>query len=461
MSTSPYPLYQPYQPVNYNTATPYKTSSNPNQIAANEVSGIQQTGTDLENADEQLANQYLQAQSGTQGYLAPIEAQNASGQGGYTPAEASQITLSPAQQQAIVTNAGISAGQGTAAATGAAERATSAAGGSPAAMATNRLRAAQQSGVQAGNAETGASVAAQQAASQGAQTVGNARLAEQNQGLGELSSLQAEQGQQGQNEQGMAGQAFGTTTSGTTAASNTGLAASQTPSTFDKTIGAVSGALGALADGKTGYLEDGMEAVLGEDGPEVIVSHASDPVRSNTHFMEDGGLPGRNVNPPSSSGMMQGGEDYMADGVPYLDNGDYGGETNNPATPVTPAPVNNGDYGGETNSPASPGVSGPVNWLQRYLAAKQTPAPQTVQPQWTKETPYSQLGAGLGNLARTVHLADGFRSRTGVAPLANGVTLVNKPTRMSLQPGDSVVPLTYRPKAKVRPSVAASALRVA
>ena len=511
MSTSPV-LYPQYQPANYSTSQyGYSNSTNPNQLAQNQRSVVQNTGNNLMTADEDQANQYAEQQAGTQAYTNPIEETNAAGGGGYTPGQASQIQLTPAQQQNIVTNAGISAGQGTAAAVGGAERAAAAAGGSPAALATYRARAAQQQAAATGNAETGASVAAQQAASQGAQAVGNARLASQNQGLSYLSGLQQEQGQESQNEQGLSQGAYGTQTSGTSAAANLGLAASQTPSTFDKTIGAVSGALGALADGSPGvksYLSDGMEAVVGEDGPELIVQAASDPVRSHTHFMDDGGEVG---------GITNGVAQYMAGG------GDYGGETNTPDPILGGAPTlppaagqmpggTNGDYGGETSNPSSAGTpsnstgGGPINWLQRYLhGAAQAKATPAQPPQWNKETPYSQLGTGIGNVARMAapYLADGdgggttngflangrpivrsaaYRSRPAMMadgqpdpaisnPVAPAVApaiappvsappqLITSPTRVNLAPGDQVVPLTFRPHAKVRPSVAVAALK--
>ena len=47
---------------------------------------------------------------------------------------------------------------------------------------------------------------------------------------------------------------------------------------------------------------------------------------------------------------------------------------------------------------------------------------------------------------------------------ANGIQvgrakIFNKPTAVRLDPSDSVIPLTYRPKAKVRPSAALPALK--
>jgi hypothetical protein len=287
--------------------------------------------------------------------LSPIEQNLATGGGGYTADQASQIELSPEQKEAIKTNAGISAGVGNAAAVGGAERAAAATGGNPAAMATYRARAAQSQAANAGQASTGAEVAAQQAGSAGAQAVGQAQQAQQGQGLGYFGNLQAQSNQASQNEQALQAGAYGTEAGAGTTATGQVLQASQTPSTSDKIVGAVGGALGALADGKSPYLnDDGMDAVLGENGPEAIVEAASDPVRSDTTFMADGipDLPGPSIGPQN--------------------------------------------------------LTQPQSWLQRYMANaksnQQKPATpgqqQPPQQQWNKTTPYSQLGAGIGGALR-------------------------------------------------------------
>jgi hypothetical protein len=282
-------LYSPYYNPTYTGSTvPYTSQTDPRKLAENQRAVVQSTGDQFIGTDQQLANEYAAQQGGTQSYLNPIQQANASGQGGYTADEASQIELTPGQQQDIVSSAGNSAGVGTAAGVGAAERAYAATGGNPAAEATFRARAAQQQGAQAGAAETGARVAAQQAGSAGAQAVGNAKLNQENQALGYFGNLQAQQGSQAQNEQGLAQGAYGTQTGGTGQAAGVGFNASQTPTGWDEAIGTAASAASAfLADGY--YPDDGgQDAIVAEDGPEAIVKAASDPVRSDITFMADG-----------------------------------------------------------------------------------------------------------------------------------------------------------------------------
>ncbi len=447
MATSP--TYRPYQPPTTGSRFGYSNESDPRKLAANQRSVVQSTGDNLMSGDEQLANQYADQASGVEQYLDPIESNLAAGNGGYNQTEANQIQLSPGDKsqiqlsqgdksqieyspqdvQDIVNKAGISAGQQTAASVNAAERAAAASGGSPAALATYRARAAQTGAANAADAETNARVAAknaqsgaaataaglqtqgastaQQLQSAGGQAVGNARIGQQTQGLGYYGGLQQEKNANALNEQGLQQGAFGTTTTGTGQAAGIGLEASKQPTTTDKVIGGIAGAASAfLADGD-GYLDpDGEDAVVGENGMEAVINNApaavqrgaSDPVRSNTR---------------------------------YMDNGDYGGETSMPASPwMTQAPTlppaagqqpgsTNGDYGGETNTPASPGPGGIAkkpNFLQTYLAkARQgaaNPAGGGQKQEWTRATPYQQLGTaigtGLGKVAST--FADGQAS---------------------------------------------------
>ena len=489
-TTAPlYPSY--YDPNSGGGGVPYLNTTNPVKAAQNQRQYVQSQSDQYQTADQQLADEYAKQQAGTQAFTNPIEQNLAAGGGGYSPGEASQIQLSPEQKQAIITNAGITAGQGNAAAVDGAERAAAAAGGSPAALATYRARAARDQAAQTSNAEVGASVAAQQAGAAGAEAVGNARMNQQGQGLNYLGTLQAQQGSQAQNEQGLGQGAFGTGVSGTTAATGQQIQSAQLPTTTDKIIGGIAGAASALADGRPNYMDDGQDAVVGENGmeavienaPKAVVEAASDPVRSNTRYMSDG---------------------------------DYGGETS--GSPSMGG--GNGDYGGETSTPA---VKQP-NFLQRYLAQnKNVQTNQPAQQQWNKTTPYDQAGTAIGNIARVVapHLANGKVSnfhwpshatpametphqmeRAGYTPLAykskpmladgqtgggvgnymgdgdpgdqgvslqadgraNGIQvgrakIFNKPTAVRLDPSDSVIPLTYRPKAKVRPSAALPALK--
>lgn len=385
MATSPAPIYQPYYQPYYNPGNQVGFDSNTNPVKAtqNQRAVTQSTGDRLMGQDEQLANQYAEQQSGTQQYLNPIQQGMAAGQGGYSPTEASQILLSPEQKEAIKTNAGISAGVGNAAAVGGAERAAAAAGGNPAALAIYRARAAQAGAANAGQAETGAEVAGQQAGSAGAQAVGQARQGQQNQALGYFGNLQAQQGSQAQNEQGLTQGAFGTQTSGTSAATGQQVEAAKQPTTTDKVIGGLSGFFSALEDGRSGvsrYLADGgQDAVVGENGteaiiedaPKAVVAGASDPVRSNTRFMDEGQAPLTGNNPPATSG---GATPWWQQATAHLTN--Y--LKAKPAAPASPTP---GDSG------------------------------------WNKTMPWNQAGSAVGHL-----LAPSVPKPAAPATLPNGQT---------------------------------------
>ncbi|MDE2098944.1 MAG: hypothetical protein KGL39_16950 [Patescibacteria group bacterium] len=438
MATSYYsPAPLPYRPYNAPTASNpigFVSNTNPVKAAQNQRQWVAGEGDVYQSNDEDLANQYATQQSGTQQYLDPIESALATGGGGYSPSEVSQIELTPQQQQNIATGAGISAGAGTASAVGSAQRAAAASGGNPAAMATYRARAAQMEGANAGDAMTQARIQAQQAGSQGAQTVGNARMNQQNQGLQYYGNLQAQQGQQAQSEQGLAQGAYGTEVGGTGNALGAQLTAAGMPTTGDKVIGAIGGALSSLADGTPDYLGDeGTDAVVGEDGPEMIVDNASNP-KPNRTFMADGIY------------------NYVANGLPDTMGGG------------SPLPISSGNYG-ET---ATAGQIGPVSApsfgqrlggaLRNYLqgaGGQGTQKPDQGQPQSQNGGMQAaqSLGAGLGNvgkLAALAFLADGTPSA--------GPKIVTSPTRVKLAPGDQVIPLSYRPKAKIRPSAALPAI---
>lgn len=413
MSTTPtslsVPNYVPYYQQAGANGVSYQTGNNPMKTAQNQRAYVASQGDQYQLSDEELAQQQQQAQQGTQNYLDPLEEANASGQGGYTADQASQIELTPQQQQNIVTGAGISAGAGTASSVGAAERAANATGGNPAALATYRARAAQTQGADAGQAETGAAVAAQQAGSAGAQAVGNARLAQENQGQSYFGNLQAQQGSASQNEQGLAQGAYGTETGGTGAATNSEISAANIPTGLDKAIGVVAGAAqgfgqgagqaagkAAFADGYPGYMDDGgQDAVVGENGmeavienaPKAVVRGASDPVRSNTKFMAEGDPSGG-----SDASAAPGLWNRMTDSL----------NANAPAVPPSVAPTVPPP---SVTAPTSGGKSsGMPSWLQSYLAnSGKTPgtqAPAPGQPGWNKTTPYSQLGSAIGGVAR-------------------------------------------------------------
>ncbi len=492
-AATPYPsYYQPYQAPTAPTRFGYSNEQDPRKLAANQRSVVQSTGDNLMTGDQQLADQYAQQASGVEGYLNPIESKLAAGEGGYSPDEAQQIQLSgqdkaqieysPQDVNNIVNKAGISSGQATAASVNDAERAAAAAGGSPAALATYRARAAQTAGVNAGDAMTNARVAAKNAQSgaaatgaqlesAGGQAVGNARLGQQSQGLGYESNLQAQKNSNALSEQGLQQGAYGTQTSGTTAATDTALKASQTPSTFDKVIGGISGAVSNLADGTPNYMDDGQDAVVGENGmeavienaPEAVMNGASNPVRADTQYMYDGGF-GISTNPA-----------------------DAGGPDTSIGFHIDP--LNAEDI---TGSAKNPNVKQP-NFLQDYLskmkAQPQQPRGGGQQEEWNPTTPYKQAGSAIGKgIAMAAMLSDGDAGDQGIddgtsgignymadgepwtdqgvsmeADGRNGMQVGNakvftKPTMIHLEKTDAVVPLTYRPKAKVRPSAAMPAM---
>ncbi len=348
MATNPAPLYAPYRAVNATNPIGYDNSKSPVKMAQNQRALIQGQGAAFINADQDLANQYAQQAQGTQDYLSPIEQNLASGGGGYNANEQSQIELSPQQKQDIVTGAGISAGAGTASAVGAADRATAAAGGNPAAMAAYRARAAQTQGAQAGDAMTTGRIAAQQAGSQGAQAVGGSRMGQQAQGLGYLGGLQAQQSGQSLSEQGLAQGAYNTQASAGNTATQNAIGASQLPTGLDKGLGMAAGIAGSfakgggLADGLASYLNDGgTDAVVAEAGPEAIIE-------KHPRYMDEGG---------------------SADG-------------------------------GDSSSAGMPWLKRTGNALQNYLKNSQQPQ-QPAQPpaqQWNKTTPYSQVGSAIGSV---------------------------------------------------------------
>jgi hypothetical protein len=115
---------------------------------------------------------------------------------------------------------------------------------------------------------------AQETAAAG-QNIGNARMAQQQAGLGLQAGTQATQAANQQGAYGRQQQTYATQAGATNQAAGLGLAASQTPTTTDKVVGGVTGFLGGLAGG--GFLEEGgvatepTLAVLGEDEPEMVV----------------------------------------------------------------------------------------------------------------------------------------------------------------------------------------------
>ena len=122
-------------------------------------------------------------------------------------------------------------------------------------------------------------------ASQNADTSGSNREAEiartrmnqQNVGLAGQKQTQQQQNQNAENARQRQQQTYATQVGGSTQATNLGIAASQTPSGFDKAIGTAAGVAGAVAP----FIADGdvvtepQLRVLGEDGPEAVVPYRS------------------------------------------------------------------------------------------------------------------------------------------------------------------------------------------
>lgn len=408
----------------------YNNTGDPRKAAANQRALITQGGDTLQN---QYQQQYSDQQggapvntvAGTANYLNNIEDPLAQGQGGYNSEETGQIELSPEQKQAIITGAGTSAGTGTAAQVGAADRATAASGGNPLAMAAYRARAADTEGAQGGDAMTRARVQAQEAGSAGAQAVGNARLAQQNQGLNFYKGQNSQANQNAQQANQLQESTYGTEANAGNTATKGVVDASQTPSTFDKVTGLVAGAAKAfLEDGSPG----GSSAVVGEGGTPEWVGKPS-----------------------------------------YLDNGTIGSGETDTEGPGLPT-----DFAG-TSRPGDD--SSKVPFWQRIRAHQQPGAStqqQSAQPvqQWNKTIPYAQLGNAIGTVAGSF-LDDGAVPAAGdpadhsdyepylpdvssVPPrsmFASG-TIFTKPTNVRLEKEEAVVPLGYRQQAKVRPSMA-------
>jgi hypothetical protein len=374
----------------------YRASTDPKKVAENNRLLIAQQGQGLMTDAQQRYLQEQQQRGQTADYLNQIEDPLAKGQGGYNAEEKSAIQMTPEQQQQMVTGAGISAGANTAAATDAAERAAAAAGGNPAAVAAYRARTASTVGAQAGDAQTQARIAASNAAAQREENIGQTRIGQQNQGLNYYQGQNQMANQNAQNAQQQKVQAYGVQTGGVNQAGQTAQQASQNPTTFDKTMGAVGGVLSFLEDGDV----RGETAVVGENGPEAVVK---------PNYMDDGDM---------GSGEVE------AEGheLPGMDGG--------------------GDSGEER----------PMSWLDRLRATTVQSPGQPQQGTLQRGTPASvrsweTVGKGAGMLAKTF-LDD------GVIEGGPEGTIFTKPTQVHLDKGEAVVPLSYRATAKARPSMA-------
>ena len=417
----------------------FDNSTDPRKASRNQRALITQGGDALQ---QQYANQYQAQQggapvntvAGTANYLNSIEDPLAHGMGGYNASETGQIQLSPEDKQNIITGAGTSAGAGTAAQIGAADRSAAAAGGNPLAAAAYRARAADTEGAMAGDAMTRARVGAKEAESAGAQTTGNARLAQQNQGLNYYSGQNNQANNNSQQANQLQATTYGTESNAGNAATGNVNEASKNPTTTDKIIGgATSAAAAMLADGDVSR----KSAVVGEDGPEWIgpknYLDMGDPGSGEAPEFEGG----------NARGQIQIGDD-KAGGTPFWQKMFSANKD--------PQPSNGGGGGG--------------------------------QKQWSPVDTYSGIGKAVGTIAKGF-LEDGemtdfsgdmmaqggvpdwpghqaneanepWPPATSVPPrsmLAEGA-IVTKPTQVMLEKNEAVVPLSYRAGAKVRPSMA-------
>lgn len=391
-------------PIYYSSG--YDNTQDPRKIAANNRLLVAQKGDILE---QQAQDQYLSGMGKadeTGGYLSGIESPLAQGQGGYNANELSQIQMTPAQQQDIVSRAGTQAGAATAAAADAAQRAANAAGGNPAAVAAYRARAAQQEGVQSADAATNARIGASNAAAQRAENVGQTRIGQQNQGLNYYQGVQQMQNQNAQQAANRQAGLYGTQVSGLNQSGNLGLQASQTPTTSDKIIGGIAGAASA-------FLDDGMApgvhpAVVAEGGPEAVIKMAAGPYK----FLEEGS-----------------------------------GEAGDEGSAIPGSPTQSDDSWNKT--PFWQQMKKNVmNSVANQQPGAASGAVRGQSSTWNPTTPYSQVGSTIGNLAKLAFLDDGGEM------YGDSGAIFTRPTNVMLNANEAAVPLNYRAKAKTRPSMA-------
>ena len=490
-------------PLNYQGSTdPKKVAANNRLLIANQAQNLYGQGADLTAATKQRQDeaQSLVDQSGriygtenaqrggTADYLGAIEDPLAKGLGGYNPAELEQIRMTPEQQQQMVTGAGISAGTATAAATDAAQRATNAAGGNPAAQAAYRARAASNIGAQAGDAQTQARIAASNAAATRAKAIGDTRIGQQTQGLNYYQGQNAQANQNAQNALGLQQQAqglknqatglqsqalqdqnqtYGTETGGVNQAAQTAQAASQNPTTFDKVMGGVSGALAFLEDGDIG----GEQAVIGENGPEAVVKlrpgyKDGGDIGSGEVDQEGSGLPTDGMSEQGGSGeanprswMQRMMTKARAGAVDQQQQRQQQPQAQPQQQGMAPSVKSWNTVGQGVAKLASFLEDGEVtpSWrthgstVQSYLDA---PMGEAVAGQ-----SYRAMGGAPQRTAEMFNEDGGvatpkpFGTAPGVATGPMG-SIITKPTKVTLGKDDAVVPLSYRARAKARPSMA-------
>jgi hypothetical protein len=386
---------------------------------------------------------------------------------------------------------------------------------------------------------TAARVAAKRATSEGAQVTGQARLGQQQSALGYYGNLQAEKNANALNESGLQAGLYGTeSNAGNQATANT-VNAAMVPTGLDKSMGFITGLVGAAsggghkAEGTSGYLEEGegSDAVVGEAGPEVILEKrkrtymadgwGSQPDTGSWNGQTPAGSAPLAAGSPSQPNQTNWLQRYLKQGreqpaggqpshqawnktTPYSQMGaalgglfasrphkPQGGNGNPAGSGVDPALLQ-GD-GSDTKTPVYGGIdevegAGPSAWADGGTMPGYRPHPMIAdgavrtadgehdadrgQPWWKDLATYAGKGV-LNSLvpgASTGMLADG--SDGGTMPrgyrasrmMADGGSfntsppIITRPTRVHLDPGDQVVPLSYRPKAKVRPSAALPAM---
>lgn len=278
-----------------------------------------------------------------------------------------------------------------------------------------------------------------------------------------------------------------------TNAANTELAASQKPGVLDKVIGAASGAVGALKLADGDYLGSGTDAIVGEQGPEKVVdasslsgggfrarAKASPPIvntPSPTYQQPDteqrpGFRASRQQQPPQME--SNGAYPQMAD-AGFL--GKIGTSIKNAVTGTSPthSMPEEGDYGQSTqDDPATDGASDPqgIPFWQRLKSAAKDQQPQDQKHQWSPVDTYSRIGEMAGTLGKALMniqppsaYADGKMGNPAYCAdgkmglphtkFAGNSGVFTTPTQVKLAPNEAVVPLSFRAKAKVRPSMAA------
>jgi len=293
-----------------------------------------------------------------------------------------------------------------------------------------------------------------------------------------------------------------------TNAANTDLAASQKPGLLDKAVGAATGIIGGLtklADGD--YLGGGTDAIVGEQGPEKVVDASSlgggngFRARSAQSSPPDQGSPIQaGPRPPKSSPpaispdsqqfqqpdpapaqspsfratRQQQQSPMMAD-MGFL--GKIGGSIKNAVTGSSPASpsadpgyidgtnmADEGDYGQSTQddptATTDPAAPKGIPFWQRLKTAAKGQQPQDSAHKWSPVDTYS----GIGKIAGTIGSA--MMNKQPPAAYADGKMglphtkfagnsgVFTSPTQVKLAPNEAVVPLSFRAKAKVRPSMA-------